>query len=245
MTKASKREAPTADIGRRSFFLTMGAAGVSTALASTSAAAAPKDDASSRAAALEEERALRRLHQEFEHALDRGRYDDVVAMFADDAEVVFNGGVFHQRAEGISRLYRQRFRSAKAGSRMEPAPGFEVEDDPQQDSVNVSADRLSASAVFPYSIRMGAPVETVTSHADMARVHGDAVQAWWEGGVYHIAYRRDSVQSRWRIGRLEYETLSRADYRAGRTYALPITVPAIAKTYPEDGHGPDALVRRS
>ncbi len=253
MTNAAKRgNSPTAvpaDIGRRSFFLKVGAAGVTTALASTAtvagAAPAEADGAALRVARLEEEKVLRKLHQVFERAMDRALYDDVVDMFADDAQVVFNGGVFEHRSEGISRLYRGHFRSGKAGKRMEPAPGFELDDEQQQDSVEISADRLSATAVFPYSIQVGAPVETVTSLAGMARLHGEGVHSWWEGGVYRVRYRREAVDGRWQIERLEYETLSRADYRSGRTYAMPISVPAISRTYPEDPQGPDALVRRS
>ncbi|HEX6993103.1 MAG TPA: nuclear transport factor 2 family protein [Gammaproteobacteria bacterium] len=232
------------DNGRRSFFFKLGA-GVSTALASTAAIAAPggADDPALRLALLEEERALRKLHEAFERALDGGAYDEVVEMFAEDAEVVFNNGVFAHRSRGISRLYRERFRAGKTGRRIEPAPGFELDAERRQDRVVVSADRQSAEAVFPYSIQVGTPIETETSLADMARLHGDGVRTWWEGGVYRVSYRKDAVDGRWRIARLEYDTLARADYRPGRTYALPITVAPISTTYPQDPQGADALVR--
>ena len=48
--------------------------------------------------------------------------------------------------------------------------------------------------------------------------------------------------SRWKISRLEYDTLSRADYRSGRSYAWPISVALFAKCFPEDQQGPDDLV---
>ena len=76
----------------------------------------------------------------------------------------------------------------------------------------------------------------------MARLQGDGVRTWWEGGVYNVTYAKDVVDGRWRITRLEYNTLSRADYRSGRSYAKPISVSPISTRYPEDPQGPDALV---
>lgn len=219
--KAHGAESP--DRGRRSFFLQLGA-GVSTALASTAALArSTGDDAGDparRAALLEDEKALRALHQAYEHALDKGRYDEVVSMFADGGEVVFDGAVFSNRGDGLSRLYRERFASGKIGKRMEAAPGFEVDPAEQQERVEVSPDRQSARARFPFSIQVGAPIETETSLASMARLHGEGVRTWWEGGVYAVDYVRD--RGRWKVSRLEYRTLSRADYRAGRPYARPL-----------------------
>src|SRR5262245_64031442 len=140
-----------------------------------------------------------------------------IGTFAGDAEVVFNGGVFRSRSHGVSRLYRDRFPAGKTGRRMEPAPGFELTADQQHDSVEVSPDLRSAKAVFPYSIQVGLPFETDTSLAAMARLHGEGVRTWWEGGVYRVNYRKD-VAGDWQISRLEYETLSRAEYRSGTSY---------------------------
>lgn len=231
------------DNGRRAFFVKLGAG--ATALASTAVMAAPRgaDDPAEKLALLEEERALRKLHETFERALDAGAYDEVVELFADDAQVVFNNGVFASRS-GIGRLYRGRFREGKTGKRIEPAPGFGAELERQQERVEVSADRSSAEAVFRYSMQVGAPIETETSLAGMARLHGEGVRTWWEGGVYRVSYRKDA-DGRWKIGRLEYDTLARADYRPGRTYAEAIAVAPITTTYPHDPQGPDALVRRA
>ncbi len=141
----------------------------------------------------------------------------------------------------MSRLYRERFAAGKTGKRMEPAPGFELAADQQQDSVEVAADLKSAVAVFPYSIQVGMPFETESSLAAMARLHGEGVRTWWEGGVYRLSYRKDAAGS-WKIGRLEYDTLSRADYRVGKRYALPISVARLSARFPEDQQGPDQLV---
>ncbi len=236
-------DAPSTDKGRRSFIWKV-TAGVSTALASAVAARAePRSvdhPALLKVALLEEERVLRLLHQSFEQAMDSGLHEEVIGMFADDAAVVFNGGVF-RRSKGISRLFRDHFQPGKSGRRMEPAPGFELAADQQRDSVEVAADRRSAKAAFTYSIQVGAPLESVTSLASMARLHGEGVQTWWEGGVYDISYRKEA-EGGWQINRLEYATRSRADYRVGRSYAQPIAVPRFAKRFPEDQQGPDALV---
>ena len=233
---------------RRSFVWKLGA-GASALLASvagTAKAETPKADASEadtaplRVAVLEEEKVLRKLHQAFEQAMDNGLHEAVIGMFADEADVVFNGGVFSQRSNGVSRLYGERFPSGKTGVRMAPAPGFELAADQQRDSVEVSPDLRSATAVFPYSIQVGMPFETESSLAAMARLHGEAVGTWWEGGVYKVTYLKD-VTGSWKISRLEYDTQSRADWRPGRSYAQPISVARFSTCFPADQQGPDAL----
>ena len=218
------------DTSRRTFVRTMGA-GVSAALVpaavpvvSAGAGSRAADDPALRAALLEDEKVLRRLHQAFERAQDKGLHEAIIGMFAEDAEVVFDGGVFRARDEGVSRLYRERFAEGKSGRRMEPAPGFEPAIERQEESVQVAPDRLTANAVFPYSIQVGTPIESETSLASMARLQGEGVRTWWEGGAYHVTYRRDVAEGRWTISRLEYRTLARADYRPGRTYAVPLPV---------------------
>jgi hypothetical protein len=220
---------------RRSFIWKFGA-GASAALVPNVSLSMPKAEASA-AASWEEEKTLRKFHQAFEQAMDKGLHEEVISMFADNAEVVFNGGVF----KSVSRLYRDHFPAGKTGRSMEPAPGFELTADQQRDSVEVSPDLRSAKAVFPYSIQVGAPFETESSLAAMARLHGEGVRTWWEGGVYHINYRKDEA-GHWKITRLEYDTLSRADYRTGKRYALPISVSRFATRFPADQQGPDDLV---
>ncbi len=228
---------------RRSFIWKLGA-GASAAVASTASVSRSRADTGEpalQAALLVEEQSLRRLHQAYEQAMDKGRYEEAIGMFAEDAQVIFNGGVFSRRREGVSRLYRGRFASGKTGRRMEPAPGFELAADPQRDRVEVSADRLSATAVFPFSIQVGVPLESENSLASMARLHGEGVQTWWEGGEYRVRYHKKTA-GRWEISRLEYHTLSRADYRPGRSYAQPISVARFTTRFPEDQDGPDELL---
>src|SRR5580658_5972247 len=101
---------------RRSFIWTMGA-GASAVLASTAGMSeresATAADPSLQVALLQEEKTLRMLHQAFEQAMNKGLYEEVIGMFADDSVVVFNGGVFNQRNQGVTRLYRDRFQTGK------------------------------------------------------------------------------------------------------------------------------------
>ncbi len=211
---------------RRSFLTKMGAV-VPAAVASVTAVAGSgrrdADDPALQAALLEEEQALRKLHRAYEHAMDRELYEEVVAMFTHDAQVVFNGAVFENRDRGVSRLYLDRFRAGKTGRGMEQAPGFEVAAEQLRNSVEVAADRLTARAVLPFSIQVGVPLESESSLASMARLHGEGVRTWWEGGVYRVEYRRSAADGRWQISRLEYDTLSRADYRPGKSHARPLS----------------------
>src|SRR5436190_21208288 len=156
LQQRKSRTAQSADTSRRSFIWKIGAGGAA-ALAPTVTMAAgmakaepsTTDNPALRAALLEEEKALSRFHQAFEQAMDKGLHEEVIGMFAADsevAEVIFNGGVFRGRSQGVSRLYRDRFPAGKTGRRMEPAPGFELTADQQRDSVEVSPDLRSAKA---------------------------------------------------------------------------------------------------
>lgn len=225
---------------RRSFIWKLGAGASAAVAAAAPAVAAPgkADDPALRAALLEEEKALRKLHQDFGQAMDQGLPGKVVGLFAGDAEVVFNGGIF-RHSEGIGRLYRDYLPARKAGASMQPAPGFQLCAGQLQDSVEVARDLRSATAVFPYSIQVGTPLESGNSLASMARLHGEGVRTWWEGGVYRVSYRKEAAG--WRISRLEYDTLSRADYRPGRSHAEPISVARFSTPFPQDPQGPDAL----
>ena len=231
---------------RRSFILKLGTgatAGVASTLGLAAGTPVTAHQPARDAGLLEDELALRRFHQSFENAMDKGLHEEVIGMFADDARVVFNGGLFTGRNQGVSRLYRERFAAGRTGGWMEPAPGFELTAEQQRDSVTISPDRLAATAIFPYSIQVGAPMDAESSLVAMARLHGEGIQTWWEGGVYRITYQKNAADGRWQISRLEYDTLSRADWRPGRSYAQPVAVARFSKRFPADQQGPDAVAR--
>jgi hypothetical protein len=229
--------------GRRSFLWKAGAAMsavVASAVAGVSGAKQSTDTTlQDRIGRLEDANTIRRLHQAFESRLDRGMYEDVVGMFADDAEVVFNGGLFAGK-EGIRRLYCDHFNSGLTGKKIEPAPGFRLEPEQQQDIVEVALDRKAATGQFPYSMQAGTPMTGDSSLVQMARLQGEGIVKWWEGGVYHASYVK--VGAGWKIKRLEYRAASKADYKPGRMYAMPIDVPAFKSVFPKNPIGPDRLV---
>jgi carotenoid cleavage dioxygenase len=236
--------------GRRSFIRKTGAA-LSAVVASAAAgfskpaadtAAGLKDQIaqlSSRVGNLEDAEAVRRLHQVYESRLDRGMYEDAVALFADDAEVEYNGGLFNGK-ESIRRLFCGHFAPGLTGKKIEPPPGFEPDPAQHQDIVRVAEDRKTATGQFSYSIQVGTPMTGDSSLLEMARLQGEGVAKWWEGGTCEASYAR--VGESWKIRRLEYRTASKADYRPGRAYAKPIEVQAFRSVFPGNPNGPDRLV---
>jgi hypothetical protein len=203
------------------------------------------DRLSGRLGILEDENAIRRLHKIYEDLLNHGKYGEVVELFADDGEVIFNGGIFQGKFGGIRRLYNERFQPGLTGRTIEPAPGFLPESGLQQGIVRAAADRKSAGARFSYSIQVGAPIISDSQLVKMARLHGEGIRKWWEGGTYEVSYVKDMKNGVWKIRKLEYRVLSKADYRPGKPHAKPISVPLFSKVYPEDPAGPDRLTDSS
>lgn len=238
------------DSGRRSFIWKTGAA-MSAVIASTVAGISkPKVDPdaglkdqinqlSNQVGSLKDANAIRTLHQAYESHLDNGMYEEVVNLFTRDAEVVFNGGIFAGKDKGVRRLYCDHFSAGFTGKKIEPAPGFRPDSAQLQDIVEVAADRKSAKAQFPYSMQVGKPMTGDSQLVQMARLQGEGIFKWWEGGIHEGSYVKDG--NSWKIKRLEYRVKSKADYRPGRPYARPIEVPLFSKTYPADPTGPDKL----
>jgi hypothetical protein len=232
------------DSGRRSFLWKAGVA-MSAAVAAAVPGIAKSGDSKNTEAErlahqlgmLEDEKAIRTIHQTYEALLDSGKYEDVAGLFKEDASVVFNGGVFNGR-KSVARLYREHFSAGLTGKKIGPAPGFEA----AQETVTVAEDRLSANAQFPYSIQVGAPIASNSSLVQMARLHGEGIVKWCEGGVYEISYKKCKKDGSWKIAKLEHRVISSTNYRPGKAYANPISVPQFAKAYPTDPAGPDSLI---
>ena len=104
----------------------------------------------------------------------------------------------------------------------------------------MAADRLSAKAQFPYSIQVGTPMTGDSSLVQMARLQGEGIVKWCEGGTYEVSYVK--VSNAWKISRLEYHVTLKTDYKPGRTHAKPIDVPAFSSVFPVNPTGPDRLV---
>lgn len=242
------------DRGRRSFIWKVGAG-----ISAVAAAAVPaigktviSDDKnlkgrveslSKQVAMMEEENSIRRLYNEYKRLLDKGMYKDVVTLFSQDAEVIFNGGLFRGRDAGINRLYCSYFSSGMTGKTIGNAQGYAPNADAQKETIEVTADQKSAKAVFPYSIQAGHLMDTDSTLVKMARLQGEGIIKWWEGGVCEVSCVKDS--GNWKIKRLEYRAISRADYKPGRDYARPVSVPRFSKVYPAEQNGPDRLVKQA
>ena len=243
------------DVGRRSFMWKVGA-GMSAVLAAAVPGIAKTsinndkslksrvDTLSKQVQRLEDENAIRNLYKAYEKFLHDGNYKEVVNLFTDDAEVVFNGGLFKGKNKGVHRFYCDFFNAGSTGRKMEPAPGFEINEDKRHDFVEISMDQRSAKANFPYSIQVGTPIVSDSPLVKMAHLHGEGIMKWWEGGTNEVFCVKDRKDETWKIKRVEYNTLSRADYRPGRSYATPISIPEFSKVYPEEPAGPDKLVKR-
>lgn len=230
------------DTGRRSFLWKAGAAMTAAAAAAVPGMAKRGDAGNSdadrlahRLGTLEDEKAIRALVQTYEGLLERGEYEKIAGLFAADAAVVFHGGTFHGK-EGVSRLYREHFGAGRTGRKIGPAPGVPA----GEESITVAGDRRSASAQFPYSIQVGAPMPD-SPLVQMARLQGGGILRWCESGIYELSCAKEGTDGGWKIARLEHRVLSSTDYRPGRAYADPVSVPRFAKTYPADPSGPDLL----
>jgi hypothetical protein len=239
--------------GRRSFMWKIGAAMSAVLATAVPGMSRPRinqdtglkaqvDQLSKQIGIFEDKNAIHKLHQTCEILLTNRMYEEVVNLFTDDGEVIFNGGVFKGKKRGVRRLYCDHFSSGLTGNKIEPAPGFQADTEQQQDIIEVSPDRRSARARFSYSIQVGAPIISDSQLVRMAHLHGEGIMKWWEGGIYEVSYVKDIKDGGWKIKRFEYRVLSKADYRPGKSYARPISVPPFTKVYPEDPAGPDKLI---
>jgi hypothetical protein len=185
---------------------------------------------------LEDANAIRKLHQGYESRLSEGVYEEIVGLFTADAELVYNGGLFAGK-ESIRRLYCNHFAPGLTGKKIEPAPGFQPQ---PQEMIEVAADRRTATGQFSYSMQVGEPMTANSSLVAMARLQGEGIVKWWEGGIYEASYVK--VGESWKIKRLEYRAASKADYRPGQIYAKPIHIPAFSSVFPKNPTGPDKLI---
>ena len=245
-SKTTKTKEQT-DSNRRSFLWKAGAA-----MSAGLAAAVPGmtktnnneqvDRLSRQVARLEAEQAIRTLLSTYENLLDSGRYREVTGLFTKDAEVLFNGGIYRGKDRGLNRLYGEHFRAGMTGKKMTPPPGIPIDKEQHQETFEISEDGLSARARFPYSIQAGAPMPDDSVLVQMARLHGEGIRHWWEGGVYDIALVKDTKDGSWKITRLEHRVLARADYKPGRSQAKPVAIAPFDKVYPQEPTGPDELI---
>ncbi len=181
---------------------------------------------------LEDTQAVRRVQFAYGYYMDKGLYQEVVDLFADDGEVRFMGGIFRGKQRGVKRLYIDRFRTVFTHGRNAPAYGFMLEHLQLQDIIDVAPDRRSARGRFRCFMQAGSHV----SKPD--RVTTVPLQ-WWEAGVYENTYVREGGV--WKIKILNYCLSWQADYEKGWAHSKPYEGPFFKKTYPGDPGGPDEI----
>jgi hypothetical protein len=194
-----------------------------------SAKAAPSTgtdgDLALRLGRLEDANAVREVYRTYESAINQGRYEDALNLFAPDSEVSFEGGIFTGKDNGVRRLYVENFRQGLTGKKVETS---DLSLDMTAENIEPSADRKSAKAVFPYSMRVGTPMDAGLQLVQMARLHGGGISRRNESGHCEISFVKDGES--WKISRIEYRSA-----QSGETAKF-------TKTYPENALGPDRLV---
>ena len=157
---------------------------------------------------LEDEKEIRSLYKTYENLLDKGKYEEITGLFTDDSEVVFNGDFYKGRKDGVNRLYCNHFRSGSTGKKIDRMQGVLPDKGTHQDTVQIMPDRKSARARFTYSIQVGAPLISDSALIDMARLQGEGIMKWHEGGICDICFIKNLKGNTWKIKRLEYHKIS-------------------------------------
>jgi hypothetical protein len=187
---------------------------------------------------LEDTQAVRKLQHAYGYYLDKCLYEETVALFADDCEVHFMGGIWKGKS-GARRLYVDTFQAIFTDGKNGPLPGFLLDHLQLQDIVDVSPDRASAKARFRTLMQAGTHVDSDAPIAVRDRERGLPPRQWWEGGIYENHYVREN--GIWKIKLLNYNPIWHADFDKGWAYTKPEYVPAYSETFPDNPNGPDEL----
>ncbi len=162
--------------------------------------------------------------------MDKGLYDEVVDLFAEDGELHFMGGVFKGKA-GLRRLYCDRLRPGFTGKNG-PAFGMLCDHMQLQDVIDVAADGLTAKARVRAFLQGG-------SHDLKPDINPHLPRQWWEAGIYENDYvKEDGV---WKVKVMDHHLTWQGDFETGWAHQTPYEGAFWAKTYPEDPLGPDEV----
>jgi hypothetical protein len=174
---------------------------------------------------------IRRIQFSYGYYIDYCHYEDVLDLFAEDAEVVFLSGVYKGRAS-IKRLYVDWIQTLFNQGREGADDGFLFDHIQMQDVITVAPDRNTAKGRFRGVLIGG-------SH-DIRKYRPPGVpQQFMESGIYENDYvRQDGV---WKIKRLDYMLQWQAEYETGWAHTDAHLRPAQV-LFPDDPHGPDVLL---
>ena len=183
---------------------------------------------------LQDVQAVRTLQFKYGYYMDKGLYDEVVDLFAEEGELHFMGGIFRGKA-GLRRLYCDRLRRSFTEGNNGPIYGLVADHMQLQDIVDVAPDRRSAKGRFRAFLQGG-------SHVSKLNINAHLPLQWWEAGVYENDYvKEDGV---WKIKTLDYHMFWQADYEKGWAHSVPYSGAFFEKTFPENPGGPDELTER-
>ena len=183
---------------------------------------------------MEDIQAVRTLQFKYGYYMDKGLYDEVVGLFAEQGELHFMGGIFRGKA-GLTRLYCERLRAGFTDGNNGPVYGLLAEHLQLQDIVDIATDRLSAKGRFRAFMQGG-------SHVTKEKVNPRLPKQWWEAGVYENSYVKEGGV--WKIAVLDYHMFWQADYETGWAHSTPYAGHFFEKVFPDDPSGPDELTDR-
>lgn len=169
--------------------------------------------------------AIRKLQREYGFFIDKGLWEDLSSLFADDARASYPAGVFIGKASIREHIWRNvgdgtiGLKDGRIYNHMVLQP-----------VINVAPDGLTARGRW----RVLAMIGRLADPAD-----GQPGQAMWAGGIYENVYvKQDGV---WKIKDLRYYNDFAAPYQGGWANVAPIDVPpgAISET-PSHAGEPEA-----
>jgi len=179
---------------------------------------------------LEDTNAIKYLQYTYGYFMDKGLYDEVVDLFADDGALSFMGGLYKGK-ESVRRLYCGRLRTIFTKGRNHPIDGMLVDHMQSQGVIDVTDDGRSARARFRGFLQGGV-------HKSMEDPPAVLPRQWWEAGVYENEYVKENGV--WKIKLLNYNLHWQGTFEEGwaNTEVISTNSPV---TYPEDPLGPDEL----
>ena len=176
---------------------------------------------------------IRRVQYTYGYLIDKSQYNEMVDLFADDAEVWFLGGIYKGKA-GVRRLYIERFQANFTQGFNGPIYGWLLDHPQMQMVIDVAPDRKTAQ-VRGRSMMQAGLHETAKGNQ----------RAWWEGGVYENLYVREANAAGdlvWKIKALRYYPFWHGSFAEGWAKTKINYIPMMTTLYPTDPLGPDALV---
>ena len=134
-----------------------------------------------RVQAAEDREALRRLTHSYGYVLEKGQWDDLIALFAEDATVEYTGGGY-AGTDGLKRYFLHRFGQGKQG---------------------FPRGRLANHIMMQGVISLGANGDSAMGRwRSLIQNAADGQPFHWLEGVYEFRYVK--VNGVWRIGNIHY-----------------------------------------